>query len=306
MTESAGELFDLGYRRYDGPREGRIRARKALYTNGVRILLGLGRGSSSKVLPLIFFIVVMAPAVILAFIASVAEDIDIPTHSDYYQIVSVLLTLFAAIMAPELLCPDRRSGVLGLYLVRPMTSTDYVAARWLAFFSITLLLVYSGQILLLVGLTLGADNPLDYLKDNWLDIPRFLGAGLVIAIFATTLPLTVSAFTTRRAYATAFAIGIIFLSSLVSGILTECDDHGPGDSFEQCEPLTRDYAKWFRLINITGVTLHLNDIIFDEDDISSSPGHISELNNSIPIGWYALVMLALGFVLWWRYRRIAA
>lgn len=306
MTESTGELFDLGYKRYDGPREGRMRARKAVYANGIRTLLGLGRSPGSKVLPIIFFIGVMSPAVVMALIASVAEDVDIPTHADYYQFVSLLLTLFAPIMAPELLCPDRRSGVIGLYLVRPMTSTDYVGARWLAFFSITLLLVYSGQVLLLAGLTLGADNPLDYLQDNWLDIPRFLGAGLVVAVFAATLPLAVSAFTTRRAYATAFAIGIIIFSSLVSDILTECEDHGPGDSAGQCEPLTRDYAKWFRLINITGVTLHLNDIVFDEDDPSNTPGHISELNNSIPIGWYALVMLALGFVLWWRYRRIAA
>ena len=36
MTESDGQLFDLGYQHYEGPREGRMRARKALFVNGVR------------------------------------------------------------------------------------------------------------------------------------------------------------------------------------------------------------------------------------------------------------------------------
>ena len=207
MTESAGELFDLGYKRYEGPREGRMRARKAVFTNGVRTTLGLGRSSSAKVLPIIFFVAVMAPAVVLALVASQASALDLPGHSDYYQSVSIMLLLFSAIIAPELLCPDRRTGVIGLYLVRPLTVTDYLAGRWLAFFSITVLLVYSGQVILLFGLTLSAESPEEYLQDNWLDIPRFLGAGFLIALFTTTLSLAISAFTTRKAYAAAFVIG---------------------------------------------------------------------------------------------------
>ncbi len=42
-----------------------------------------------------------------------------------------------------------------------------LAARWLAFFAITLLLVYSGQIVLLAGLILSASDPVDYIRDNW-------------------------------------------------------------------------------------------------------------------------------------------
>ena len=36
MTAPEGQIFDLGYQNYDGPREGRMRARKALFVNGVR------------------------------------------------------------------------------------------------------------------------------------------------------------------------------------------------------------------------------------------------------------------------------
>mgnify|MGYP007026202615 CR=1 FL=1 len=45
MTQRAGELFDLGYQHYDGPREGRMRARKAVFFDGFRTTLGLGRGA---------------------------------------------------------------------------------------------------------------------------------------------------------------------------------------------------------------------------------------------------------------------
>ena len=34
-TERQGEVYDLGYQRYDGPREGRRRAQRAIFENGV-------------------------------------------------------------------------------------------------------------------------------------------------------------------------------------------------------------------------------------------------------------------------------
>ena len=196
MTERSGEVFDLGYQHYDGPREGRTRARLAIWVNGVRTALGLGRGPRAKILPTLLFVAAMGPAIILILIASVADVGDqVPGFAGYYQIVSITLLLFAAIIAPELLCTDRRDRVLDLYLVRPITPVDYAGARWLSFFSIALALVYSGQIVLFIGLTLVADEPLEYLRANWLQVPRFLAAGALLAIFITTLPLAVSAFT---------------------------------------------------------------------------------------------------------------
>lgn len=130
MTQPQGEVFDLGYQHYQGPREGRMRARKALWVNGVRTALGLGQGTMAKALPVLLFIAVMTPAVVITIIASVVDVGDeVPGHADYYRFVSVILVLFSAIIAPELLCPDRRNGVINLYLVRPLTTTDYVIGR---------------------------------------------------------------------------------------------------------------------------------------------------------------------------------
>ena len=318
MTESRGEVFDLGYQHYGGPREGRMRARKALWTGGVRTALGLGLGSWAKVLPVLLFVAAMIPAVVLSLIASqvnevIGSDVDIPDHADYYRIISIILLLFSAIIAPELLCPDRRDGVIHLYLVRPLTTTDYVAGRWLAFFSITLALVYSGQVVLLIGFTIAAAEPLDYFRDNWLDIPRFLSAGLVVTLFTTTLPMAVAAFTTRRAYAAAFVIGLYIISASVAGVLTGCEEErgrerGVVDTVdvarERCEPLTGGAAKWFSLIDFGQVPIHMSDLIFDEENESPKALLVRGLPPGVTVGWYLLLTVGPGFALWWRYRRI--
>jgi ABC-2 type transport system permease protein len=316
MTQATGELFDLGYQHYRGPREGRMRARKAVFWNGFRTTLGLGRGSMAKVLPILLFAAAMAPAVIIALVASRAEELSefLPDHSNYYQIVSIILILFSAIIAPELLCPDRRNGVISLYLVRPLTATDYVAGRWLAFFSITLLLVYSGQIVLLVGLILSAADPVEYLREHWLDIPRIIGAGLVVAAFTATLPLAVAGFTNRRAYAAAFVIGLFIISSAAGGIMAGCEENGsgsrePGEAGAapaDCEPLTGDAAKWLGLLDIGRVPTHVNNMIFGTESGEHLAKEVAKLPNIFPIGWYLLLTAGPAFALWWRYRRISA
>ena len=305
MTQPEGQLFDLGYQHYDGPREGRMRARKAVFADGFKTTLGLGRGASAKILPMLLFAAAMAPAVVLALIASLTDGLlDVPGHSIYYQIVSIVLLIFAAIIAPELLCPDRRNGVISLYLVRPLSITDYLAARWLAFFAITLMLVYSGQIVLLAGLILSAADPMEYMQDNWLDIPRILAAGFLLAAFITTLPLAVSAFTDRRAIATVVVIGLFIISAASAGILTSCDEHQNRSRSERCEPLTGDAAKWFVLIDVGGVPTSVNRMIFNAEDDGQRAQLTAELPRIVPIGWYVILTGGLAFTLWWRYQRI--
>jgi ABC-2 type transport system permease protein len=311
MNEVQGEVFDLGYRHYEGQREGRMRARKAIWINGIRTALGIGRGWDSKALPILLFIAVMTPAVVISIMAATTSNlVDVPRHGAYYQIISTLLVIFSAIIAPELLCPDRRDGVISLYLVRPLSTTDYVMGRWLAFLSVTLALVYLGQVVLFTGFVLAAEEPANYLRDNWLDIPRFLMAGLAVAIFTTTIPLTVSAFTTHRAYAAAFVIGLFIISIPVAGILSICqEDRGQqrsafGSEPEPCRPPTGESAKWFALINLSDVPIHVNDLIFPKENTSEFAQLVAELPSIVPIAWYLILTIGSGFVLWWRYRRI--
>ena len=316
MTEAQGEVFDLGYQRYDGPREGRARGRRAIFENGVRTVLGIGRGPRAKILPVLLFIGAMTPAIVFVIIISVAGPLAdfLPGPADYYQVVSIILLIFAAIMAPELLCPDRRDNVIQLYLVRPITPTDYVLSRFLAFFVIVLALAYSGQVVLQLGLVLSAADPIDYLRDNWLDIPRFLAAGVLLAAFIAVVPMAVAAFTTRRAYAAAFVIGLFLISSGVADGLTvdsSCHEVEQEDGSTEfvCdpvrgEPVTGDAAKWFALISIRDVPVRINDIIFDRENEASSAVAAAEHPDIVPIAVYLLLTLGPGLLLWWRYQRI--
>ena len=292
MTDRQGEVYDIGYQRYHGPQEGRSRARKAIWINGIRTSLGLGRGWTSKILPALLFIAMVTPALISTLIATFAGSATdtILGHADYFEIASRILLLFSAIIAPELLTTDRRNGLINLYLVRPLSLNDYILGRWLAFFSITLIIVYLPQLLLFVGLSLSAPDVWDYLQSNWLNIPRFLASGLIVAAFTTTLPLSVAAFTTRRAYAAAFVIGLFIVSSATGNALVE--------------EIGGASAKWYALIDITSVPIFINDMIFNKTDSSELIDELKQLPNLVVYAWYLVLTVGPASLLWWRYQNL--
>lgn len=315
MIERDAEVFDLGYQRYTGPREGRNRARLALFENGVRTVLGIGRGGRAKILPALLFFAVMIPAVvfviILSFVGEAGEGF-IPGPADYYGVVGAVLIIFSAIMAPELLGPDRRDNVLPLYLVRPLTSTDYILARFLAFFVIALALVYAGQIVLQAGLILTAESQIDYIRDNWGDALRILFVGVLVALFISIAPMAVAAFTTRRAYAAAFVIAVWLLSTTVVNALTiqECtswsatQSGGTLSSEEECKYLTGNWAPYIGLLDAGSVTDNITVMVFDTEPEGPSMMAVDELHNAWAIGAYLAFTGIPALLLWNRYRRI--
>ena len=97
-------------------------------------------------LPWFFIAVLNIIALVMAIVIGAAERLggpgaaarlNLPGHDDYYAIVSMVLFVFAAVVGPELLTRDKREGTLNLYLVRPLTSSDYLIARWSAFLKAT-------------------------------------------------------------------------------------------------------------------------------------------------------------------------
>ena len=101
-TEPEGSVYDLGYRAYEGVRLGRAYAILSLYLTSLRGVFGLGRHTSSKILPFGLAILALVPAVVqLAFVA-VAETVDfeIISADDYYEFIQWPLALFVAAVAP--------------------------------------------------------------------------------------------------------------------------------------------------------------------------------------------------------------
>src|ERR671914_2235159 len=75
---TSGTVFDIGYQRYTGRREGRGRARQAVFKDGIRTALGLGRGGRAKVLPWFFISVLAVIGLVFAIVAGAANRLGGP------------------------------------------------------------------------------------------------------------------------------------------------------------------------------------------------------------------------------------
>jgi ABC-2 type transport system permease protein len=292
-----GTVFDIGYRNYTGVLEGRSRSRAAIFKDGIRIALGFGRGGRAKVLPWTFMALLAALGLILAMIAGAAARIagpeaasQVPSHSDFYGIASIILFVFAAVVAPELLCRDRREGTINLYLVRPLSGSDYVLARWAAFLVIMLSAAWIPQFILFMGLSMGAPAPVEYLRAHWLDVPRFLLAGIAMATYATTLAMLTASFTTRRAYASVFLVGLFVITTpFTAGLSQEIE--GP-------------VGQWISMFNLTNIPVHVNDVIFGAPSEITEDAPARALGTATLVGWFFAWTLGPLAILWWRYRRL--
>jgi ABC-2 type transport system permease protein len=298
-TPRGGTVFDIGYQRYTGPHEGRNRARIAVFKDGLRTALGFGRGARAKVLPWFFIALLGSIGLIMALVAGAterlagpgaAEQLGLPSHSDFYGGASIILFVFAAVVAPELLCRDRREGTINLYLVRPLTGSDYVLARWGAFLAVMVAACWFPQIVLLVGLAMGDPTPVDYLRTHWLDVPRFLLAGAVMAVYATTLALLTASFTTRRAYASVFLVGLFVITTpFTIGLASEIEGTA---------------GQWISMFNLTNIPVHVNDVIFGEASEITSEAPAADLSSTVRVSWFFAWTLVPGAALWARYRRM--
>jgi ABC-2 type transport system permease protein len=297
---SGGTVFDIGYQPYTGQREGRSRSRRAIFKDGVRIALGFGRGARAKVLPWIFIGVLTAIALVMAIVAGAvermggegaAERMDLPSHGDYYGIASIIVFVFAAVVAPELLCPDRRQRVINLYLVRPITGGDYITSRWSAFFVVMLAAAWLPQIILFLGLSMGDPTPVAYLQAHWLDIPRFLLAGAAISAYTTTLAMLTASFTSRRAYASVFLVGLFIITTPFT--------------IGMAEEVKGVVGQWISMFNLTNIPMHVIDVIFGDVSEITEEAPARELGSAILVSWYLAWTLIPAVILWWRYRRMS-
>src|SRR5260370_8553064 len=66
-AQVGGVIRDLGYRGYDGPRQGRAQIVRALTWHSFRSAFGIGRGIKGKVVPALAFIAMCLPALVNAF-----------------------------------------------------------------------------------------------------------------------------------------------------------------------------------------------------------------------------------------------
>ena len=134
MTSATGNIYDLGYQGYDGPRLGRAAVVRGLLRRSLAEAYGIGRGGRAKIVPFVLLGLAVLPAILAVGIAALAAqagagaELGDPSpirHETYQGLTSALVMLFCAAQAPELFGRDQRYGVLPLYFSRVLTRGDY-------------------------------------------------------------------------------------------------------------------------------------------------------------------------------------
>lgn len=217
---AAGNIYDLGYRSYEGVRLGRRAAVLALYTHSLRTAFGLGRRTSSKILPVSLAIITLIPAAIQLGIAAVASNIiEVYRAESYYTYVQIVLALFCAAVAPELVGRDQRNRTLSLYFSRSLLRRDYALARFGGLASAMLILTLGPQAVLFVGNGLAGNDLGGYLRDNADQVPPIVASGVFISAFIAALGLAIASQTPRRAYSSVGIVATFVVASPVVATL---------------------------------------------------------------------------------------
>lgn len=249
MSEStAGSIYDLGYKRYEGARLGRRHAIWALYIYSVRGVFGIGRSLSSKVGPIGLAIIALLPAVVQLGIAAIApEDVEVVEPEEYYGFIEVVLAVFCAVVAPELVGRDQRTQTLSLYFSRALRRQDYALAKFAALVTGMLAITVIPQVIMFVGNGLAANDFGDYLQDKWRDLPSILGSAILLSGFIAGIGLVIAAQTPRRAYSTVAILAAFVLTSAVGASLFEAADQDVGRFALLISPLhvVTGFTLWF-------------------------------------------------------------
>lgn len=280
--DGTAEILDRGYRSYDGPRRGRWGSMGALFMASVQRALGLRRSFRHKVVPLISAVIAYIPAIVFVGVSAllpeeIANEVSVD-YSGYYGFITAAIVLFAAITGPEVLCVDRKTGMLGLYLASPLTRDTYLVAKAGALVATVSIVTLGPPLLLLAGYSFVDLGP-DGIGELLLTIGQIVLSGIVIAALLCALALTVAAITPRKGFAAAAIILVIIVSGIMSSILRD----------------VADAPDWVQVLNLFLLPFDVVSRIYGEDQNS-----FEGVSNIMSIGAY--LAWTTGFALFTRFR----
>lgn len=254
----SSSIYDIGYRKYEGPRLGRSHAVRSLFLHSLRASYGIGRGSRAKIAPLaLAFLacipalgIVAAQALLRQFPGGEAFEGALPIRFDTYAgTIGIFVILFCAAQAPDLFGRDQRHSLLALYFSRALRREDYALARMAGFMIALFILQLLPQALLFLGQVLLATDIVQGIADDLPAMAAVVAQAALTAALLGGLAMAISAFTPRRAYAVAGIIALFVIPSIVAGIVV-----GLG---------SLDVGRWLVLLSPTSVLDGTNAFLFD-------------------------------------------
>jgi ABC-2 type transport system permease protein len=288
-------IYDRGYRTYDGERTGPAGARRAVYKDGIRRVLGLGRKARTKIYPWVMIGIALAMAAIIIgvhwFIGDIAESLaeGVPSYGELFDLYSWIGLLFIAFAGPWLLIPDRTQGVLSVYFSRPLTVDGYLAAKVGAFASVVGAIYLVPQIVLHIGLGLISDDGfLTYMGDNLDILWKVPVTTLAFIGMHGALAFLLSAVINRPGIASAAYLGVLIPGRFIAEQISQASFPG---------------ARWTSLLAFDHLPRVIRDTLFR--DTVTYPAEAAGFD-----GWTAAAVIALAVVssalfVRSRYRRLA-
>lgn len=214
---STSTIHDIGYRHYEGRRNGRAYVMRSLYVHNLRAALGLGRPARAKIMPFLLVAIMQLPAAgsIAAFAVTSEEDALIP-YASYANIMQVIVAIFLATQAPVLASREVRFHVIPLYFSRPVGHLDFVLAKSAALATALFgLMALPVTVLYVGGLVTKA-------PDSGEQLLEYLGGLVGCVLYALVLAaigMVVAAFTPRRGFGVAAVIAVYMLTAAVAGAI---------------------------------------------------------------------------------------
>jgi ABC-2 type transport system permease protein len=215
-TGHAGAIHDIGYRHYDGPRLGTPYIARALFVHSLRGAFGLGRSTKTKVMPLLLLAVMVVPALLIAAIAVVTGDDKLPLEYTAYAFnLQIIVSVFVASQAPQMVSRDLRFRVVALYFSRPLSRLAYVEAKLLAMSAAVFVLLAIPLILLYGGALLAQMS----FWDNTRGVLVALAGAVIFAVVLASMSLVIAAFTPRRGLGVAAVVAVLLVLAAVGGTI---------------------------------------------------------------------------------------
>jgi ABC-2 type transport system permease protein len=260
--------------------------------------LGIHRPARAKVFPVIAIVLAYVPTVIYVGVAVIGNHLEgeggpgrafagafIPTYANNEVQVVLAVLVVACFVAPEVLCPDRRNGMLGLYLASPLGRFTYLLAKAQAILIVVGAVTIGPSLILLIGYSTQGYGPPD-VAEWFATFGRILAAGMAVSVLYTVISLAISSITSRKAVASAAFLGIVVGSAALTTYLVESGGQSP----------------YLALVNLASLPYEAVFRIFDEP--SQLPGGFGALSDAAIFLSYAAWLVAGIGVIVWRYRRI--
>ncbi|MBA3450093.1 MAG: ABC transporter permease subunit [Chloroflexia bacterium] len=281
-----GEIFDRGYLHYDGPRLGQAQAVWALARYSMARSLGIRRPWTAKIIPMLLYAAVAIPVAIAIGIRAFVPGIEFLDYPSLFGAIFLLVGIFVALIAPEMLSSDRHDRLLPLYFSRPIGRGSYVLAKLIGTGLLTLSMSLLPVVVLWFGNSLLAQEPLVAMRDGAGDLGRIVVAGTMIAFYLGAIGLLIASFTGRRSVAVGVIILGFVLSESLSFALTEALRDRP------------DLERWTFVLSPSRTIATMVGRLFDQPSLGAD----ASLNTALLAMAAVIAICCLTMVLWYQRR----